>query len=177
VEAVADGGAASGEGAERFGVDRRMKPQVIEEAHVAYTCTYLHFGGTTEEAFNFYKAAFGTEFVDPIVRMGDIPVQPGHPELSAEEKNQCMSVKLPITGGHLLIGNDAPSWMGTVVHGNALDIGVELDTREEADRLFTALAEGGTIEYAPTEIYSGDYFGSVIDKFGTTWMISCTAKP
>ena len=55
-----------------------------------------------------------------------------------------MSVKLPITGGHLLIGNDAPAWMGTLVHGNAMDIGVELDTHAEADRIFAALSEGAT---------------------------------
>ena len=144
---------------------------------MAHTYSYLHFGGTTEEAFNFYKAVFGTEFVGPIVRMGDLPAQPGQPELSADEKNLVLNVRLPITGGHLLVGNDAPAWMGTVNHGNALDIGLEMDTRAEADSIFAALAEGGTIDHEQGEIYSGDYFGSVIDKFGTTWIVSCTAKP
>jgi PhnB protein len=175
VEAVAKGGIASS-GAGWIGGDWRMNAQSIEEDHVARTYSYLHFGGTTEEAFNFYKSVFGTEFVAPIVRMGDIPVQPGHPGVSDDDKNLVMNVQLPITGGHLLVGNDAPAWMGTVNHGNALDIGIDLDTRAEADRLFAALAEGGTIDYAPTEIYSGEYFGSVIDRFGTTWMVSCTAK-
>jgi len=76
---------------------------------MARSSTYLHFGGTTEAAFAFYKAAFGTEFAGPIVRMGDLPAQPGQPELSADEKNTVMSVTLPIAGGHLLIGNDAPA--------------------------------------------------------------------
>jgi len=165
------------EGTERFGVDRRTKPMTIEEAHMARTYSYLHFGGTTEEAFNFYKAVFGTEFVAPIVRMGDLPAQPGMPEMSDDEKSQVMNVQLAITGGHLLVGNDAPAWMGTVNHGNALDIGLEMDTRAEADRIFAALAKGGTIDHEQGEIYSGDYFGSVIDKFGTTWIVSCTAKP
>jgi len=144
---------------------------------MARTYSFLHFGGTTEEAFNFYKAVFGTEFVAPIVRMGDLPAQPGMPEISDDEKNLVMNVQLPITGGHLLVGNDAPAWMGAVNHGNALDIGLEMDTRSETDNIFAALAEGGTIEYAPMEIYSGEYFGSVIDRFGTTWMVSCTTKP
>jgi PhnB protein len=109
---------------------------------MARTSTYLHFGGNAEEAFAFYKAAFGTEFVEPIERMGDLPAQPGQPELSAEEKNQVASVKLPIAGGHLLVGNDAPAWMGTLVHGNAMDIGVELDSHAEAERIFAALSEG-----------------------------------
>ena len=142
---------------------------------MARTSTYLHFSGTTEDAFNFYKAAFGTEFVGPIERMGDLPSQPGQPELSAEEKNQVTSVKLPISGGHLLVGNDAPTWMGTVVHGNAVDIGVELDTRAEADRIFAALSEGANVEY-PFQEVEGDFFGSLVDKFGTQWLVSCTAK-
>jgi PhnB protein len=141
---------------------------------VARTSTYLHFSGTTEEAFNFYKAAFGTEFVGPIERMGDLPVQPGQPELSAAEKNQVASVTLPITGGHLLVGNDAPAWMGTLVHGNAVDIGVELDTRAEAERIFAALAEGADVEYPFQEMAEGTYFGSLVDKFGTQWLVSCS---
>jgi PhnB protein len=141
---------------------------------VASTSTYLHFSGTTEEAFNFYKAAFGTEFVGPIVRMGDLPVQAGQPEISADEKNLIMNVRLPITGGHLLVGNDAPSWMGVVIHGNAIDICIDLDTRAEAEHIFAALSEGGTVEYAPQEI--GEYFGGVIDKYGTQWFVACTAN-
>jgi len=146
------------------------------EAHVARTSTYLHFSGTAEEAFNLYRVAFGTEFVGPIVRMGDVPSQPGQPEMSADEKNLVMNVQLPITGGHLLIGNDAPAWMGTVNHGNAVEIFIEPDTRAEADKIFAALAEGGTVEFGLQEMAQDDYFGSLVDKFGTQWMVSCTAK-
>ena len=142
---------------------------------MARTSTYLHFSGTAEEAFNVYKAAFGTEFVGPIERMGDLPAQPDQPELTAEEKNQVMSVKLPIAGDHLLIGNDAPAWMGTLVHGNAMDIGVELDTHAEADRIFAALSEDANVEYPFQEMFDGNYFGSLVDKFGTQWLVSCPA--
>lgn len=140
---------------------------------MARTSTYLHFGGAAEAAFEFYKAAFGTEFVGPIERMGDLPVQPGQPEPSAEEKYQVASVKLPIAGGHLLIGNDAPAWMGTLVHGNAMDIGVELDTHAEAARIFAALSDGANVEYPFQETSDGDYFGALVDKFGTQWLVSC----
>ena len=143
---------------------------------MARTSTYLHFSGTTEDAFNFYRAAFGTEFVEPIVRMGDLPAQPGQPEVSADEKDLVMNVQLPITGGHLLVGNDAPAWMGTVVHGNAVDICIDPDTRAEADRIFAALSEGATVEYPFQEMFEGNYFGSLVDKFGTQWLVSYTAK-
>ena len=140
---------------------------------MARTSTYLHFSGNAESAFAFYRDAFGTEFDGPIERMGELPPQPGMPELSDEEKNQVSSVKLPIAGGHLLIGNDAPSWMGTLVHGNAMDIGVELDTRAEAERIFTALADGANVEFPFQDMGGGNYFGSLVDKFGTQWLISC----
>lgn len=140
---------------------------------MARTSTYLHFGGDAEAAFTFYKAAFGSEFTGPIERMGDLPDQPGQPELSAEEKNQVASVKLPIAGGHLLIGNDAPAWMGVLVRGNAMDIGIELDTHAEADRIFAALSEGANVEFPFQEMFDGNYFGSLVDKFGAQWLVSC----
>ena len=48
-----------------------------KETDMARTSTYLNFAGNTEEAFNFYKSVFGTEFVGEIARMGDAPVQDG----------------------------------------------------------------------------------------------------
>ncbi len=142
---------------------------------MARTSTYLHFSGTAEEAFNFYKAAFGTEFAGPIVRMRDLPAQPGMPEMSPEEKNLIMNVQLPITGGHLLMGNDAPSFMGTVVHGNSVDICIDPDTRAEADRIFAALSEGANVEFPLQGMPPDPYFGTLVDKFGTQWMVMCTA--
>ena len=139
---------------------------------MARTSTYLHFSGDAEAAFAFYKVAFGTEFDGPIERMGDLPAQPDQPELSAEEKNQVMSVKLPIAGGHLLIGNDAPAWMVTLVRGNSMDIGIELDTHEEANRIFAALSDGANVEYPFQEMFDGNYFGSMVDRFGTQWLVS-----
>lgn len=140
---------------------------------MARTSTYLHFSGDAEAAFTFYRAAFGAEFESPIERMGDVPAQPGLPELSAEEKTQVASVRLPITGGHLLIGNDAPAWMGTLIRGNSMDIGVELDTHAEAERIFTALSEGANVEFPFQDMGGGNSFGSLVDKFGTQWLVSC----
>ncbi len=40
---------------------------------MARVSTYLNFMGTTEEAFEFYRSCFGTEYVSPFQRMGDVP--------------------------------------------------------------------------------------------------------
>ncbi len=144
---------------------------------MARTSTYLNFARSTEEAFNFYKSVFGTEFVDGIARFGDVPAQEGQPELSDDDKQLVMNVQLPILGGHLLMGTDAPESMGFRLNqGNNVYICLDPDTRAEADRLFAVLSEGGKVEMPLQEMFWGDYFGSLVDRFGVQWMVNCTSR-
>lgn len=139
--------------------------------------TYLNFNRNTEEAFLFYKSVFGTEFEGEIGRMGNVPPDPANSPLAEEDKNLVMHVSLPILGGHMLMGTDAPESMGFKLNqGNNVYINLEPDTREETDRLFKALSEGGNVEMEPQEMFWGDYFGSCEDKFGTRWMFNCSEK-
>jgi len=147
------------------------------EVSMARVSTYLNFARNTEEAFSFYKSVFGTEFVDGISRMGEVPPQEGQPELSEEDKNLVMNVQLPILAGHMLMGTDAPESMGfNVNQGNNVYINLEPDTRRETDELFKALSEGGKVEMPLQDMFWGDYFGSLIDKFGVQWMFNCANK-
>ena len=144
---------------------------------MARTNTYLNFARNTEEAFTFYKSVFGTEFVNGLMRFGDIPPQEGQPAMSEADKNLVMNVQLPILGGHLLMGTDAPESMGFQVNqGNNIYISLEPDTRAEADRLFAALAAGGKVDMPMQDMFWGDYYGSLTDKFGIQWMINCSSK-
>lgn len=144
---------------------------------MAKTSTYLNFGRSTEEAFNFYKKVFGTEFIGEVTRMGSVPAQPNQPPISYEDKNLIMHIALPILGGHVLHGTDAPESMGFKMNfGNNIYIMLEPDTKKEADRLFKALSVGGKIEMQMQDQFWGDYFGSFTDKFGTGWMINVAGK-
>ena len=145
---------------------------------MASVSTYLNFPDYTEEVFNFYKSVFGGEFTAPgIRRLGDMPPQEGTPPLSDDLKNLVMHVELPITGGHKLMGTDAPEQMGFKVNfGNNLYINLQLDTREETKQLFTALSAGGKIEMELQDMFWGDYFGCCADKYGVQWMFTCRAK-
>jgi PhnB protein len=110
---------------------------------VATVSSYLNFKRNTEEAFNFYKSVFGTEIAG-ISRFGDMPTSPDYPGPSEEDKNLIVNIQLPILGGHLLMGTDAPESMGfTLTPGNNFHICLHPDTRADSDRLFAALAEGG----------------------------------
>lgn len=88
-----------------------------------------------------------------------------------------MHVALPLLGGVMLMGTDAPESMGfTVKPGNNVYINLEPDTRQDTDRLFAALSAGGKVEMALQEMFWGDYFGSCVDPFGIQWMFNCSAK-
>ncbi len=148
---------------------------------MAKTSTYLNFNRNTEEAFNFYKSAFGTEFDEfngkAITRMSDVPPHEGQTELSEEDKKLVMHVALPILGGHVLMGTDITEAMGMeATFGNNIYINLEPDTRTETDKLFNALSAGGEKEVQLQEMFWGDYFGSCTDKFGVRWMFNCSSK-
>ena len=145
---------------------------------MASVSTYLNFPNQTEAVFNFYKSVFGGEFTAPgIRRMGDMPPQEGMPPMGDDLKNLVMHVELPITGGHKLMGTDAPEEMGFKVNfGNNLYINLQLDTREETKKLFTALSAGGRVEMELQDMFWGDYFGCCADKYGVQWMFTCSAK-
>jgi len=139
---------------------------------------YLNFQRNTEEAFNFYKSVFGGEFSSGgISRFRDIPAAEGMPPIAEEDKDLVMHIELPILGGHMLMGTDAPSSMGfTVNFGNNVHINLEPDTREETKKLFQALSAGGKVTMELQDMFWGAYYGSCTDKYGVQWMFNCAAK-
>lgn len=144
---------------------------------MSYTSTYLNFSTQTEEAFHFYQSIFGWEFEWPIARFGDIPPAEGMPLLAESDKSLIMHICLPIFGGHKLMGTDAPPSMGfTVNQGNNVHISLHPDSREETERLFDWLMEGGTIEMPLQDMFWGAYYGSGRDRFGMQWMVNFEEK-
>ena len=133
---------------------------------------YLNFQGQTEEAFNFYKQTFKTEFSSPIMRIGDLPREENDSKLSEEDLNCVMHVALPIVGGTELMGTDMLASMGQkLIIGNNTTISLQLDSREEADEYYAALSEGGSDKADMREEFWG-YWGCCLDKFGVRWMFN-----
>ena len=145
---------------------------------MARVSTYLNFPRQTEEAFNFYKSVFGGEFNGGrIARFKDIPPSDDASPIADEDKNLVMHVELSITGGHILMGTDAPESMGFKVnYGNNVYINLEPDTKEETTKLFTALSNGGKITMELQDMFWGAFFGSCTDKYGVQWMFNCMKK-
>lgn len=132
---------------------------------------YLNFIDRTEEAFAFYKSIFGTEYVREPARYGDMP------GVADNLRNLIMNIQLPIAEGYLLMGSDIPEGVGMghdLKMGNNVQICLHPDSREEADRLYTALAEGGEARMPLADQFWGDYYGELSDKFGVLWLVNHT---
>ncbi len=131
---------------------------------------YLNFAGNTEQAFIFYKSVFGGEFAS-VVRFKDMPME--GVSIPQEAANKIMHIGLPIGKDQMLMGTDALESHGhKLVQGNNVHISVHPDSKKEADRLFTALSEGGKVQMPMADQPWGDYYGNFQDKFGVYWMIN-----
>ena len=141
-------------------------------------CTYLNFDGKTEEAFLFYRDVFKSEFIGQgIQRFGEIPPNAEQPPMPEVIKKMVLHVELPILGGHILMGTDAPKEMGfSLSKGNHMHICLEPESRAEADRLFNALSAGGMVTMPMADMFFGAYFGEFSDKYGINWMINYQEK-
>ena len=131
---------------------------------------YLNFNGKTEAAFNHYKKIFGGEFA-MVMRFGDVEEHLPSPE---SDKNRIMHIALPI-GSSMLMASDTMDGVDTK-EGTNVEISFNPESREEADRIFNGLAEGGKINMPLEDTFWGDYFGDVTDKFGIHWMVNYNAK-
>jgi PhnB protein len=132
--------------------------------------TYLNFAGNTEEAFNFYRSVFGGDFAS-VVRFKDFPMEGVN--IPEEDQNKIMHIGLPISEDTLLMGTDTLESLGQeLVQGNNVYISAHPESKEEADRIFNALSEGGEVEMPIADQMWGDYYGSLKDKFGVLWMVN-----
>ena len=132
---------------------------------------YLTFNGNCEAAFNFYKSVFGGEF-PYIGRFGEMPSEDGK-QISEEEKNKIMHVSLPISEETMLMGSDTGGeWASNFKEGNNFSLSLNANSREEAEKLFNALSEGGQITMPLADTFWGAYFGMWTDKFGINWMVN-----
>ncbi len=120
---------------------------------------YLTFDGQCEAAFRFYEQALGGTIV-AIMTCGESPMAEQTP---AELRGQIMHARL-IVGDTVLMGSDAPGERYEKMKGFSVALGV--DEPAEAERVFNALAAGGTVTMPIQETFWAH-------RFGTPWMINC----
>ena len=109
-----------------------------------------------------------------VMRFKDMS-SPEYP-IPENEANKIMHIALPI-GKNVLMGNDVPEILGRVNENeNRSKISVRAESKEEADRLFSGLSAGGTVEMPIADSPWGSYFGMFRDKYGIEWMVDFAPK-
>ena len=80
---------------------------------------------------------------------------------------------MPIGKDDALMASDTLESLGQkLTQGNNVYISVHPESKEDADRIFQALSTGGKVEMPISNQIWGDYFGSLVDKFGVMWMVN-----
>ena len=125
---------------------------------------YLSYAGNCAEAFRFYAQATGGK-IDFMMTYAEAP--PGTP-VSPGMRDKIMHASMTI-GGNPIMGSDAP--LSATPTGFAVSINT--DDPDQAERLYAALAEGGTIRMPITETFWAHCFAMFTDKFNIPWMINC----
>lgn len=130
---------------------------------------WINFNGNAEEAFTFYKSVFGGEFTT-LTRFKDIASL--EMPVAENDANKIMKITLPIGDTNMLIGNDVPEFMGKVSENeNRSKIQVNVDSKEEAKKIFNGLSLGGQVEVPIDDSAEGAYFAMFRDKYGIEWII------
>ena len=130
---------------------------------------YISFGGRCEEALTFYKKSVGAE-VTSLMRWKDSPDATMKPPPGYEEKVMNAAFRI---GESKLMADDGMGAKEAEFKGMKLAIVVTDDA--EAKRVFTALAEGGSVQMPLAKTFWASSFGILTDKFGVPWMVNVDA--
>ena len=126
---------------------------------------YLSFDGQCEEAFKLYERCLGGKIAF-MAKYGDAPEGQ---QLPVESRNRVYHVTLNV-GDQVLQGADAPAGYQKP---QGFSMALQLNDTVEANRIFDALAENGTVQMPLQETSWAPLFGMVTDRFGTPWLINC----
>ena len=127
---------------------------------------YLFFDGQCEAAFKFYERCFDGK-VTSLLTWGDSPMaKDAPPEWAAKILHASLRV-----GDIVLAGGDVLPQRYERPRGFAVLLG--LSDPVEAERIYKALAEEGTISVPLQETFWAIRYGGVTDRFGIPWTVNC----
>jgi PhnB protein len=130
---------------------------------------YLNFNGQCEEAFRFYERSLGGK----IEMMMTHEQAPNPEQVPAQWRSKIMHARLSV-GDKVLMGSDGLPDRYQKPQG--FSVSVSVDKPADAERIFAALAEKGTVQMPIQKTFWAERFGAVIDRFGIPWMINCEQR-
>ena len=128
--------------------------------------SYLTFNGDCKTAFEFYEKTFGGKLEAMMTHAGT----PAESQMPPGWRDKILHARLMV-GNSALMGSDAPPGMSEDMKGFSMTLGI--DKPAEAERIFHALAQDGTVRMPIQETFWATRFGMLTDRFGTPWMINC----
>ncbi len=131
---------------------------------------YIYFNGNCEEAFNFYAGVFRKE-ISYMGRYGDVPSK-DRAIFQEKDNNKIMHVTLDISDETSLNGADYVEANEESKGYSNFSLIVHTDDKDEADRLFDGLSDGGEKTLPMHTTFWGSYYGNCVDKFGVAWKIT-----
>jgi PhnB protein len=135
---------------------------------------YLFFDGRCEEALEFYGKAVGAT-VEFLMRVKDSPEPPQPGMYPPGSENKVLHATIRI-GDSAVLASDGHCLGKPSFEGFALSFTVPDETA--ADRVFTALSEGGQVQMPLAKTFFSPRFGMLADRFGVSWMVYvATATP
>lgn len=126
---------------------------------------YLNFTGQCREAFEFYAKVLRGE-ITATMSYGESPMSD---EMPPESHDQVMHTHVIAQGAQLMGADGPPPEDGT---GHGMWVALNVDTAEEAERIFEAFSEGADIKMPMEKTFWAERFGMLIDRFGTAWIIN-----
>jgi PhnB protein len=127
---------------------------------------YMSFDGQCEAAFKFYERLLNGKVTFQMT-WGEMP---GADKFPAETHKLIMHSTLSV-GDEVLMGADAPP--GSYQKPQGMNVSLHLKDTAEGERIFKALAEGGTMIMPFEKTFWSPGFGMCVDQFGIPWMINC----
>lgn len=131
---------------------------------------YLNFAGRTEEAFRLYHSVLGGELLGPIRFREAGGAQMG---IAEDELDKVMHVGLMLPSGAMMMGTDSVDCLGqTLNQGNNVHLNLDTESREEAERFYSALSDGGEVQMELQRTEWAELYAAFTDRFGTRWMVN-----
>lgn len=131
---------------------------------------YLHFDGNCEEALTFYSQALGAK-IEMLMRYRESPEPPSPGMVPPGMDDKVMHASFRI-GDNVVMASDNCTGKGVGFQGFQLSLGVA--DAAEAERCFSALANGGQITMPLGKTFFASSFGMLVDRFGVAWMVIVT---